>query len=176
MAFVVDFQTDQNSLVVTLQKTIAGLDRDIPMDSVRTLEEMFSSVMSRRRISVLLLGGFAAIGVLLGLIGIYGVVANSIVRMRREIAIRMALGATVRNAIILVTKLGLIGTVAGLLIGSAITLGFTRVLAAYLFGVAPFDLSIYFLSGAIVFLLALIASIIPAQSLLRFNPQEVLKE
>ncbi|HEV2988400.1 MAG TPA: ABC transporter permease [Candidatus Angelobacter sp.] len=176
MAIVIDFQTDQNSLVVTSQKMIAELDGDVPIDKVRTLEEMFSDHTSRRRISVLLLGSFAAIGVLLGLIGIYGVVANSIVRMRREIAIRMALGATVRNAIILVIKLGLIGTVAGIMVGAGITVGLTKVLAAYLFGVASFDVSIYLLSAAIVFLLTVIASLIPAQSLLRFNPQEVLKE
>jgi putative ABC transport system permease protein len=176
MAFVIDFQTDQSRLVSAVQKTIAGLDGNIPIDNVRTLEDMFSDHTRKRRVSVLLLGSFAAIGVLLGLIGIYGVVANSIVRMRREIAIRMALGATVRNAIILVTKLGLIGTLAGILVGAGITLALTRILATYLFEVASFDPSIYFLSAAIVFLLALIASLIPAQSLLRFNPQEVLKE
>jgi predicted permease len=176
MSFVVDFQTDQRSIVTSVQKAIAGLDKDLPLDNVRTLEDLFSNHISQRRVTVLLLGSFAAIGVLLGLIGIYGVVANSIVRMRREIAIRMALGATVRNAVILVTKLGLIGTVAGILIGAGITLGFTRVLAVYLFGVASFDASIYFLSAAVVFVLALAASFIPAKSLLRFNPQEVLKE
>ena len=176
MSFVIDFQTDQGSIVSSVQKAISDLDKDLPLNNVRTMEEMFSSHISKRKIAVLLLGSFAAIGVLLGLIGIYGVVANSIVRMRREIAIRMALGATVRNAIILVTKLGLIGTLAGILIGAGITLGLTRVLAAYLFGVAAFDASIYFLSAVIVFVLALIASLIPAQGLLRFNPQDVLKE
>jgi predicted permease len=176
MSFVIDFQTDQSSIASSVQKVIAALDKDLPLDNVRTLEDLFSDHMSQRKIAVLLLSSFAAIGILLGLIGIYGVVANSIVRMRREIAIRMALGATVRNAIILVTKLGLIGTVAGILIGAGITLALTRILAAYLFGVASFSASIYCLSAAMVFVLALIASLIPAHSLLRFNPQEVLKE
>lgn len=176
MAFVIDFQTDQGSIVSSAQKVIAGLDKDLPLDSISTMEDLFSLYTSRRRLSVLLLGSFAVIGVLLGLIGIYGIVANSIVRMRREIAIRMALGATARSTIILVVRLGLIGTVAGILIGAALTLGSTRVLAAYLFGVASFDPATYILSAFAVFVLAMIASIIPAQSLLRFKPQEILKE
>ena len=176
MTFVIDFQTDQGSIVASAQKVIAGLDQDLPLDYIRTLEDLFSLYTSRRRLSVLLLGSFAVIGVLLGLIGIYGIVANSIVRMRREIAIRMALGATARSAIVLVTRLGLIGTGAGILIGAALTLGSTRVLAAYLFGVGSFDPSMYVLSAFTVFLLAMIASIVPAKSLLRFKPQEILKE
>ena len=123
-----------------------------------------------------MLGSFAVIGVLLGLIGVYGIVANSIVRMRREIAIRIALGATARSAIVLVTRLGLIGTGAGILVGAALTLASTRVLAVYLFGVGSFDPSMYVLSAFTVFVLAMIASIVPAKSLLRFKPQEILKE
>lgn len=176
MTFVIDFQSDQGGIVSSAQKVIAGLDKDLPLDYIRTMEDLFSAYTGRRRLSVLLLGSFAVIGVLLGLIGIYGIVANSIVRMRREIAIRMALGATTRSAIILVTRLGLIGTGAGILIGAALTLGCTRVLASYLFGVASFDPGTYFLSAFTVFVLAMIASIVPAQSLLRFKPQEILKE
>ncbi len=176
MTFVIDFQSDQGSVVSSAQKVIAGLDKDLPLDLIHTMEDWFSSYTGRRRLSVLLLGSFAVIGVLLGLIGIYGIVANSIVRMRREIAIRMALGASARSAIILVTRLGLIGTAAGILIGAALTLACTRVLAAYLFGVASYDPGTYLLSAFAVFVLAMIASMVPAKSLLRFKPQEILKE
>jgi predicted permease len=176
MAFVIDSQTNQESTMSLVQKVIYGMDKDLPLDNVQTMEDLFSFMVGSRKISVLLLGSFAAIGILLGMIGIYGVVSNSVVRMRREIAIRMALGATVRSAIILVTKLGLIGAAAGILIGSAIVLSLTRILSAYLFGVASFDLPIYLFSAGVIFMLALIACLVPAQSLLRLNPQEVLKE
>jgi putative ABC transport system permease protein len=176
MSFVIDFETSQESALSQVQKVIYGMDKDIPLDDIQTMEALFAYHIGSRKVSVLLLGSFAAIGILLGLIGIYGVVSNSVVRMRREIAIRMALGATVRNTMILVTKLGLIGVVGGILLGSAIVLSLTRILSAYLFGVASFDLQIYVLSAGIILVLALIASLIPAQSLLRFNPQEILKE
>ncbi len=176
MSFVIDFQADEGSTVTAVQKVIHGMDKDLPLDNVRTMEDLFSQFVSSRKVSVLLLGSFAAIGILLGMIGIYGVVSNSVVRMKREIAIRMALGATVRSTIILVTKLGLIGALAGVLVGSAVVLSLTRILSAFLFGVGSFDFSIYFGSAAVIFVLALIASLAPAQSLLRLNPQEVLKE
>ncbi len=110
------------------------------------------------------------------MIGIYGVVSNSVVRMRRELAIRMALGASVRNAIVLVIKVGLIGALGGILIGSAIVLSLTRVLSAFLFGVTPLDFSLYLVSAALIIVLALIACLVPAQSVLRLNPQDVLRE
>ena len=176
MSFVVDFQTDQESTKSAVEKVIYGLDKDIPLDNVQTMEDLFAILVGSRKVSVLLWGCFAAIGILLGLVGIYGVVSNSVVRMRREIAIRMALGASIRSAIILVTKLGLLSTLGGILIGSAIVLSFTKVLSRYLFGVGSLDLPIYLFSAFLIIALALIASLIPAHRLLRLNPQDVLKE
>jgi ABC-type antimicrobial peptide transport system permease subunit len=176
MSFVIDFQTSQDSTKSSVEKVIYGLDKDIPLDNVQTMEDLFSALVSSRKVSVVLLGSFAAIGILLGMVGIYGIVSNSVVRMRREIAIRMALGATVRNAVVLVTKLGLIGTAGGILVGSGIVLCLTRVLSAYLFGVSSLDFPVYLLSALLIMVLALIASLVPAQRLLRLNPQEILKE
>jgi putative ABC transport system permease protein len=176
MSFVIDFQTGQDSTRSAVEKVIYGLDKDIPLDNVQTMEDLFVVLLSSRKVSVLMWATFAAIGIMLGLVGIYGVVSNSVVRMRREIAIRMALGATVRNAIVLVTKLGLLSTLAGVAIGSGLVLCFTKVLSKYLFGVRSLDLPIYFFSALLIIMLASIASLIPAQRLLRLNPQEVLKE
>jgi putative ABC transport system permease protein len=176
MSFVIDFQTDQISTKTAVENVISGLDKDIPLDNIQTMEDLFAVLLSSRKVSVLLWGSFAAIGILLGLVGIYGVVSNSVVRMRREIAIRMALGASVRSAIILVTKLGLLSTLGGVVLGSAIVVCCTKVLSRYLFGVSSLDFPIYFFSAVLIIVLASIASFIPAQRLLRVNPQDVLKE
>ena len=176
MSFLVDFRTSQGTVETSAKEAIYDLDRDLPVDKFQTLDDLLSILKSSRKVSVLLLGSFAGIGVVLGMIGIYGVVANSVVRMRREIAIRMALGATVGDAIVLVTKVGMIGTACGILVGSAIVLSLTRVLSAFLFGVASFNLLIYSLGAGFIVVLALIACLVPAQSLLRLNPQEVLRE
>lgn len=176
MSFVIDFQTDQNSTKTAVENVIYGLDKDIPLDNVQTMEDLFGVLLSSRKVSVLLWGSFAAIGILLGLVGIYGVVSNSVVRMRREIAIRMALGSSVRSAIILVTKVGLLSTLGGILLGSVLVVCCTKVLSRYLFGVSSLDFPIYLFSAVLIIVLASIASLIPAQRLLRLNPQDVLKE
>jgi len=176
MSFVVDFLADQRSIRTGAEEAIFELDKDLPLDNFRTLDDLLSFYVSGREVSVLLLGSFAGIGITLCMIGIYGVVSNSVVRMRRELAIRMALGATVRNAIVLVIKVGLIGALGGILIGSAIVLSLTRVLSAFLFGVTPLDLSLYLVSAVLIIVLALIACLVPAQSVLRLNPQDVLRE
>jgi len=176
MSFVVDFLADQRSIRSGAEEAILELDKDLPLDNFRTLDDLLSVYVSGREVSVLLLGSFAGIGITLCMIGIYGVVSNSVVRMRRELAIRMALGASVRNAIVLVIKVGLIGALGGILIGSAIVLSLTRVLSAFLFGVTPLDFSLYLVSAALIIVLALIACLVPAQSVLRLNPQDVLRE
>jgi putative ABC transport system permease protein len=176
MSFVVDFLADQRSIRSGAEEAILELDKDLPLDNFRTLDDLLSAYVSGREVSVLLLGSFAGIGITLCMIGIYGVVSNSVVRMRRELAIRMALGASVGNAIVLVIKVGLIGALGGILIGSAIVLSLTRVLSAFLFGVTPLDFSLYLVSAALIIVLALIACLVPAQSVLRLNPQDVLRE
>ncbi len=176
MSFVVDFLADQRSIRSGAEEAILELDKDLPLDNFRTLDDLLSVYVSGREVSVLLLGSFAGIGITLCMIGIYGVVSNSVVRMRRELAIRMALGASVRNAIVLVIKVGLLGALGGILIGSAIVLSLTRVLSAFLFGVTPLDFSLYLVSAALIIVLALIACLVPAQSVLRLNPQDVLRE
>jgi putative ABC transport system permease protein len=176
MSFVVDFLADQRSIRTGAEVAIFELDKDLPLDNFRTLEDLLSFYVSGREVSVLLLGSFAGIGITLCMIGIYGVVSNSVVRMRRELAIRMALGATVGNAIVLVVKVGLIGALGGILVGSAIVLSLTRVLTTFLFGVTPLDFSLYLFSAVLIIVLALVACLVPAQSVLRLNPQDVLRE
>ena len=176
MSFVVDFLADQRSIRSGAEEAILELDKDLPLDNFRTLDDLLSVYVSGREVSVLLLCSFAGIGITLCMIGIYGVVSNSVVRMRRELAIRMALGASVGNAIVLVIKVGLLGALGGILIGSAIVLSLTRVLSAFLFGVTPLDFSLYLVSAALIIVLALIACLVPAQSVLRLNPQDVLRE
>ncbi len=176
MAFVVDYLTDQRTIRTSAEKAIHELDKDLPLDDFQTIEDLLAVLVSGRKVSVLLLGSFAAIGIVLGMIGIYGVVSNSVVSRRREIAIRMALGASVGNTIVLTTKVSLMGVLGGILIGSAIVLSLTRVLSAFLFGVTPLNLPIYLLSALLIIVLALIACLVPAQSLLRLNPQDVLRE
>lgn len=118
---------------------------------------------------------FATIGIVLGMIGIYGVVANAVTQRRREIAIRMALGATQLGTMIVITRMGLLATLAGICIGAVIVMSLARVLASLLYGVTALDPMTYAVSALVLTLLALMASVIPGARLFRFNIQEILR-
>ena len=89
------------------------------------MDSYLDNFLSPRKVSLLLLSAFAATGIILGMIGIYGVVANSVVRRRREIAIRLAVGATSSSTMILIARPGLLAAFSGFLIGSIIVMSLT---------------------------------------------------
>ncbi|HLJ25681.1 MAG TPA: ABC transporter permease [Candidatus Angelobacter sp.] len=177
---VIYFVLDSTASIATLrspvEKAIHDVAADLPVEYFQTLDGYLDQMEGSRKVALLLLCGFAAIGIALGMIGIYGVVSNSVARRRREIAIRMALGATVRSSIILVTRLGLLATLVGIAIGSVIVVCLTSVLSAFLFGVKALDPAIYLLSAIAIIVLAFIASLVPAAALLWVNPQDILRE
>ncbi|HLJ25435.1 MAG TPA: ABC transporter permease [Candidatus Angelobacter sp.] len=159
------------------EKALHELDKDLPVENFETLDSYLSkNYLSGRQVSLLLLTTFAGIGILLGLIGIYGVVANSVRQRRREIAIRMALGATPVQTAFLITRLALFATLGGILIGSIIVMSLTRVLSSLLYGVTALDPAVYATTAILLIVLALTASIVPAIRLFRLNIQEILRQ
>ena len=174
--FLIDSRVASANLKPSAEKAIHDLAPDLPLEYFSTLNDGLEQIESPRKVSLLLLASFAAVGISLGMIGIYGVVSNSVVRRRREIAIRMALGASVKNSIMLVTKLGLLAALAGIVLGSVLVICLTRVLSAFLFGVTMLDPGIYLFTAIAIAVLALGASLVPAAALLRLSPQDILKE
>jgi putative ABC transport system permease protein len=176
LSFVVSTTVPEGDIKTTAEKALQELDKDLPVENFQTMDSYLDTFLSGRKVSLFLLTGFAATGIVLGMFGIYGVVSNVVIGRRREIAIRMALGATARGAMVLVTRLGLVSTVGGIAAGSALVIGLTRLISSFLFGVTALDPAVYFLSAAILMVLALIASLLPAMRLLRFNIQDILRE
>jgi putative ABC transport system permease protein len=176
LSFVVDTAAPEGAIKTAAEKALQELDRDIPVENFQTMEGYLDAFLSGRKVSLFLLTGFAATGIVLGMIGIYGVVSNAVIGRRREIAIRMALGATTRGTMVLVTRLGLVSTLSGIAAGSAIVISLTRLISSFLFGVTALDPAVYILSAAILVVLALLASLLPALRLLRFNIQDILRE
>lgn len=164
------------TLKAPVEKAIHDLAPDLPLDNLQMLDQFVDYWENSRKVALLLLSSFAVIGITLGMIGIYGVVSNSVAGRRREIAIRMALGASVGDSIVLVTKLGLVATLVGILSGAVLVICLTRVFSAFLFGVKPLDPAIYLFSAIGIAVLALVASLVPAAALLRLNPQDVLRD
>jgi putative ABC transport system permease protein len=177
LSFVVNTTLSSDAAKSAALKALLEVDRDLPVESFETLDGYLSrNYLSGRHASLALLTAFAGIGILSAVFGIYGVVANAVTQRRREIAIRMALGATPIRTAFLVSRLGLFATIGGVLIGSVIVISLSRVISSMLYGVTALDPTIYMLSATLVILLAIIASIVPLMPLFRFNIQQILRQ
>lgn len=176
LSFVLNTTLPESVVKVAAEKAIHELDGGLPLDNFQSMDSLLDKYMASRKVSLLLLSAFASLAILLGAIGIYGVIANSVVRRRRELAIRMALGASRRRVVLLVARLGMLSTLAGVLLGVGLIVALTRVLASFLFGITVFDPPVYMLAVAIIFVLSLVATFAPAISVLSLNPNHILRE
>ena len=165
---------DPRSLASTVRPEIQAIDPDQPVASVRTLEAVAAESIAPRRISVVLLGAFAGIALLLAGVGIYGVISYLVVQRTHEIGVRMALGAQRGDVLRLVVghalKLVAIGTVIGLVLA----LLSTRTLSALLYNVGALDATTFILVTIMLAAIALLASYIPALRATRADPMIAL--
>lgn len=151
------------------------IDPDVPMYSVRTMTQRVEQSLARRRFSMLLLGLFAAVALALASIGIYGVMAYLVNQGKREIGIRMALGATERQILRLVVIQGMSLAGAGLAIGLLGALIFTRLMSSLLFGIRSTDPVTFGAIGMLLMLVALFATYVPAKRAGRVDPMQCLR-
>ena len=174
LIFVVRSAQDPRSLASAVRHEIQAVDPNQPIASVRTLEAVASESIAPRRISVVLLGAFAGIALLLAGVGIYGVVSYLVVQRTHEIGVRMALGAQRHDVLRLVVghalKLVAIGTVIGLVLA----LLSTRTLSALLYNVGALDATTFILVTIMLAAIALLASYIPALRATRADPMLAL--
>jgi putative ABC transport system permease protein len=139
------------------------------------LENLMATTLAPRRFSLLLLGSFAVIAVLLAAVGIYGVISFVVKRRTHEMGIRIALGAAPRNVVQLVVTSGLRLALVGLVLGLAGALIASRALASMLFNIGAWDVATFALAAAILLLVALIASYLPARRAARVDPMIALR-
>jgi predicted permease len=167
--------TDPAILTSAVRGELHELDRDLPMHGVRTMQQRVQESLARRRFSMLMLGLFAALALMLAAVGIYGVMSYLVTQRAREIGIRMALGATRHGILALVVRQGMRLALAGVGIGLLGALAITRLMSSLLFGVGTMDPLTF---GAIAILLsavALLAIYVPAQRAARVDPMISLR-
>lgn len=172
---VVRTAIDPSRMEKAIQNAVAGLDKDQPLTDMKTLEQIKSENLAGDKLRSLLLGAFAAIALLLSLVGIYGVISYSIAQRTSEIGIRAALGASRANllGLTLIRGLRMIGT--GLVIGVLGAFGLTRLLKSLLFGVGAWDpLTIIAVTTALASF-GLLACYFPARRATKVDPLIALR-
>jgi predicted permease len=163
------------SLAQTIERAVREIDPAVPVVRLREMDEVFAESIRRPRLLAQLLGTFAGLALLLAAIGTYGVLAYVVAERRREIGIRMALGADRFTVLGQVMKQGLLLSAAGVVIGVAGALGLNRLIASLLFGVQPTDPVTMAAVVATIMVVATIACGLPAWRASRLDPNAALR-
>ncbi|MEO7218455.1 MAG: FtsX-like permease family protein, partial [Gemmatimonadaceae bacterium] len=148
---------------------------DVPLGNVSTMEDVVARSMVRLSFTMTLLAIAAAMALILSAIGIYGVISYIVGRRRGEIGIRMALGAHASRVGTLVVRQSVQYAVFGIVVGIVATLLIMRVLGSVLYGVSPNDPTTLVVVSAIMLLIAILASYVPAQRAMSVDPAEALR-
>jgi putative ABC transport system permease protein len=162
-------------IIPAFRAAVSSVDANLPVSNIRTLEELVTSSIATRRMTMLLIASFAGLALVLALGGVYGVLAYSVARRTSEIGVRIALGAEPRSVIRMIVAQGMRPVIAGVLIGLAATFWVTRLMANLLFGVQPNDLATYAGVVALVTAVAALACYLPARRVLRVDPVVALR-
>jgi ABC-type antimicrobial peptide transport system permease subunit len=160
----------------TIESVIREVDRTVPIVRLRDMDGVFAESISRSRLLAQLIGAFAVMALLLAAIGTYGVLSYMVAERRREIGIRMALGAGRSGVLAQVIKQGLLLTAIGIVAGVAGAFGLNRLMASLLFGVAPTDTATLATVIATITVVAAFACWVPAWRASRLDPNVVLRE
>jgi predicted permease len=176
MDVVVRTEGRPESALAMIREKVRALDADLPVATVRTMEEWLSASAAQPRLNAVLLAVFAGVAVLVAAIGIYGVLAYSVNQRRREIGLRMALGAQRGGVIRLIVREGMTVGLTGIALGLAGALGLSQALASLLFRVPSRDPATFAGVTLLLAAVALAACTLPAQRASRVDPIVVLRE
>ncbi|MFL6227894.1 MAG: ABC transporter permease [Pyrinomonadaceae bacterium] len=166
---------DPLASAAAVRNDILALDRRVVVDDVMTLNARLGDLVAQPRFYAVLLGWFGAMGMLLSVIGLYGVLSYSVGQMTREVGIRIALGAERRDILRLIVGHGLVLAAVGLAVGLVGAFALSRLLSGILFGVSPTDPATYAAISLLLLATALVACYIPARRATRVDPMEALR-
>ncbi|HZR24533.1 MAG TPA: ABC transporter permease [Vicinamibacterales bacterium] len=172
---VVRTSGDPTSIAASARSIVASLDPNIPVVDVKTMDQLMTESVAPPRFRTLLVTIFASIGLLLAAIGIYGVMAYTVVERTQEIGVRLALGASASDMVRLVLGESLTLAIVGVAIGTVGAIATTRLMASLLFGVAPTDAVTFATVAATLVATALVASWIPVRRATRVDPMVALR-
>jgi macrolide transport system ATP-binding/permease protein len=174
---VVRTSQDETSILKTLTAAIQAIDPEIVQVSILAMDERIRESPSAyiHRSTAWLVGGFAGLAFLMGLVGLYGVIAYSVSQRTREIGVRMALGAVRASVYQLILKEAGVLTLVGIVIGLICSVAVANAIQSLLFGVSPWDLPTLAAIALVLGVSALVASFVPAHRAASVNPVEALR-
>jgi predicted permease len=158
-----------------LRRIIQTIDPQLPITSIRSMNDVASAALAQQRFNMMLIGIFAAVALTLTMVGLYGLLSYQVAQRTREIGVRMALGARRAHVLRLIVARGLMLTVVGLAIGVAGSLGVARFLITLLFGVSATSPWVFGIVAGALFVVAFLASVIPAHRAVRVDPVIALR-
>jgi putative ABC transport system permease protein len=175
MTLVVKAGGDPMLLVPSIRGVMSGLDPEVPPAQIRDMESVMTRSVADRRLNVLLIGAFGVLALVLAAVGLYGVVAYSVAQRTRELGVRLALGASRTSVLRLVVSEGARLVLVGSALGVAAALALSAPLSTLLFDVHPRDVAVLATAPALLLLVGMAASYIPARRATRVDPVVALR-
>lgn len=172
---VVRTRDDPVAVVPALRAAAANVDREAVLDPVATLTSQVDRSVSEPRFAMLVVALFASLAVLLAAAGLYAVLSHAVARHRREMGIRLALGAGRADIVRLVMRRGLGVALVGMVVGLVVSVGVAQAMRGLLFGVEPLDVRVFLLAPLPLLGVAALASLVPARRAASADPSEVLR-
>ncbi len=175
VAVVLRTEGDPTAVMSDVRRAVAEIDPREVVYNVQTMDEVVSNSFAARRLSMILLGAFAALALVLACVGIYGVISYLVGQRTHEIGVRMALGAQHRDVMRLVIGQGARMALIGVAVGIAAALGLTRLMSNQLFGISAHDPLTFAGVAALLIVVAVAACYIPARRAMRVDPMIALR-
>jgi putative ABC transport system permease protein len=175
MDLIVKSRIEKASLTSSIRSVLKSIDRNQPISSISTMDQLLRDSVGSRRVTLILLGIFSALALVLAGIGIYGVISYSVAQRTQEIGIRMALGARREDVMRMILLQGARIAATGLAAGMTAAFVLTRYLEKLLFSVSPGDPATFAIVALVLALVALLACYIPARRTLRVDPLTALR-
>jgi putative ABC transport system permease protein len=166
---------DPASVATEIRRLIWSIDKDQPISKISTMNEVIASTIEPRKFNTLLLSAFSAVALLLAAVGIYSVISYSVTQRRREIGVRMALGANAGDVMRMVLTQGMVPALAGIAAGLLAAFALTRIMSSLLFGVEPTDTVTFVLVSLLLTIVALLACWLPARRATKVDPLVALR-
>jgi predicted permease len=163
------------NFLTQVRQAVWSVNASLPVASVRTMRDIYDRSLARTSFTLVMLGIAAAMALLLGIIGIYGVISYAVSQQRREIGIRLALGAQQGELRWMFVRHGLVLAVVGVLIGLGAATGLTHLMTSLLFGISPLDPLTYVAVPLVLLAAAMLASYLPARRASAVDPVEALR-